>query len=77
MNIHPLLMIFAYILTGIFIASAFIHYDNDTDSFDLFMIVMLFWPVVIVVLLAILIIYIPFILGKWVGHLLHDLVKVI
>ena len=76
MNIHPLMFIGAYILIGIFVASAVAHSDNQIDdSFDVLMLCILFWPIIAVGLVLILIFCIPYILGKWTGHLLHDLLR--
>lgn len=77
MNFDVLLYIAGYILAGIFVASTVQHFDGDHDDFDLFMLVILFWPLLLAVLAVGLTFAIPYILGKWIGHLLHDLVKVI
>lgn len=77
MNFDVLLYIAGYILAGVFIASAVHHVDGGSDDFDEFMLDMLFWPLLLAALTVGLIFAIPYILGKWAGHLLHDLVKVI
>ena len=75
MNLHPVLVVLAYILIGIFVASAVQHFGDNDDEFFFFVLFTLFWPIVIFALTAWLIVAIPYILGKWVGHLIHDLLR--
>lgn len=75
MNIHPAILVGAYILIGIFIASALCNFDRVNDDFDLFMLVVLFWPILIAILGVLAVFAIPYILGKWVGQILEDLLR--
>lgn len=75
MNLHPALVVLAYILIGIFVASVVHHFGDNDDDFSFFVLFMLFWPIVIFALTALLILAIPYILGKWVGYLIHDFMR--
>lgn len=76
MNISIWLFIGAYLLFGLFVASAEEHYSNDGDAFG-FCLVWGFWPIFLAGLVIIAIFCIPYILGKWTGLLLRDLVRLI
>ena len=77
MTFEPVLVVGAYMLIGIFVASVVTHmgYNDDGSDFFLFVLCTLFWPIVICGLLGWLILAIPYILGKWIGYLLHDLMR--
>lgn len=75
MNIHHGLVVLAYILIGIFVASAIEHFSNEDSDFFFFVLFVLFWPVVVFALAAWLIVAIPYIVGKWVGYFIHDLLR--
>lgn len=75
MNIHPALVVLAYILIGIFVGSAIEHFSNEDSDFFFFVLFTLLWPVVVFALTAWLVVAIPYILGKWVGYFIHDLMR--
>jgi hypothetical protein len=75
MNIHPAIIVLAYMLIGIFVASVVEHFGDNDDEFFFFVLFTLFWPIVVFALTAWLVLAIPYILGKWVGYLVHDLLR--
>lgn len=78
MDYTVFIIVGVYILIGIFVGSAFENSDNSFDSsFDMFIVYVMFWPIIIAAVLLLVILSIPYILGKWVGRFIHDLWKVI
>ena len=76
MNVHPALFVGVYFLIGIFVSSVIHHAAND-DEYSLFVLYTCLWPIVVCGLIAFIVLIIPYILGKWVGHSIQGLVRAI
>lgn len=75
MTIDILTTIVAYILFGIFLASAIDHFGDGDLSPALFNAVLFLWPLIIAVLIIIAVVCIPYMLGKMTAQFLYDLMR--
>ena len=76
MNVHPLIIVSSYFLIGIFIASVIMHASDDDDP-TMFTLYAIFWPIVLCGLLTFVVLAIPYVLGKFIGRFIQDLVGAI